>query len=65
MQSLITITSTVDFPRKALLWHEYCETAYANGEKLYKSTQLGDKYRQWTRITKATMRVTHKPGDTM
>ena len=48
-----------------LLWQEYCETAYANGEKPYMSTQFGDKYRRWARITKATMRVTHKPGETM
>ena len=27
------------------------------------STQLGDKYRKWARVTKATMRVQHKPGD--
>lgn len=48
-----------------LLWQEYCETAYANGEKPYMSTQFGDKYRRWARITKATMRVTHKPGEIM
>lgn len=48
-----------------LLWQEYCETAYANGETPYMSTQFGDKYRRWARVTKATMRVTHKPGDTM
>lgn len=48
-----------------LLWNEYCERAYANGEKPYMSTQFGDKYRRWARVTKATMRVTHKPGDTM
>ena len=29
------------------------------------STQFGDKYRKWARITKATMRITHKPGDAM
>lgn len=48
-----------------LLWQEYCESAYANGETPYMSTQFGDKYRRWARVTKATMRVTHKPGDTM
>ncbi len=48
-----------------LLWQEYCEHAYANGEIPYMSTQFGDKYRRWARVTKATMRVTHKPGDTM
>ena len=48
-----------------LLWQEYCERAYANGETPYMSTQFGDKYRRWARVTKATMRITHKPGDTM
>ena len=48
-----------------LLWQEYCEQAYNNGETPYMSTQFGDKYRRWARITKATMRVMHKPGDTM
>lgn len=28
-------------------------------------TQFCDKYRKWARITKATMRVRHKPGDVM
>lgn len=27
-----------------LLWQEYCERAYANGETPYMSTQFGDKY---------------------
>ncbi len=27
--------------------------------------QFGDKYRAWARITKATMRIQHKPGDAM
>ena len=42
-----------------LLWQEYCERAYANGETPYMSTRFGDKYRRWASITKATMRVTH------
>lgn len=29
------------------------------------TTQFGDKYRAWSRITKATMRIHHKPGDAM
>lgn len=33
-----------------LLWQEYCERAYANGETPYMSTQFGDKYRRWARI---------------
>ncbi|MCD7854077.1 MAG: IS21 family transposase [Clostridiales bacterium] len=28
-------------------------------------TQFCDKYRKWARLTKATMRITHKPGDAM
>ena len=35
-----------------LLWQEYCERAYINGEMPYMSTQFGDKYRRWARITK-------------
>lgn len=45
-----------------LLWQEYCEAAYANGEAPYMRTQIGDKYRRWARITKATMRVTPNNG---
>ena len=26
-------------------------------------TQFCEKYRRWARVTKATMRITHKPGD--
>lgn len=48
-----------------LLWQKYCERAYANGEMPYMSTQFDDKYHRWARITKATMRVTHKLGDVM
>jgi len=28
-------------------------------------TQFCDKYRKWAKLTKATMRITHKPGDAM
>ena len=28
-------------------------------------TQFCEKYRQWARVTKATMRIQHKPGDAM
>ena len=48
-----------------LLWQEYCEKCRANGQQPYMSTQFGDKYRRWARVTKATMRITHKPGDAM
>lgn len=29
----------------------------------YMFTQFGEKYRKWARVTKATMRIQHKPGD--
>ncbi len=48
-----------------LLWEEYCTKCRANGETPYMSTQFGDNYRRWARITKATMRISHKPGDVM
>ena len=48
-----------------LLWQEYCENCRATGQQPYMSTQFGDKYRRWARVTKATMRITHKPGDAM
>ena len=47
----------------ALLWSEYCESCYAEGAIPYMSTQFYDKYRNWARLTKATMRIKHKPGN--
>ena len=49
----------------SLLWTEYCENAYANGKTPYMYSQFCDKYRHWARLTKATMRIQHKPGDAM
>ena len=46
-----------------LLWEEYCRKCYESSRTPYMSTQFGDKYRRWARITKATMRIQHKPGD--
>ena len=48
-----------------LLWTEYCAEAEAAGKKPYMSTQFGDLYRKWAKITKATLRITRKPGDMM
>lgn len=48
-----------------LLWDEYRRKAESLGKKPYMQTQFGDKYRAWARITKATMRIQHKPGDAM
>lgn len=48
-----------------LLWDEYRVKCENCGKNPYMSTQFGDKYRKWARITKATMRIHHKPGDVM
>lgn len=48
-----------------LLWTEYCSEAHAAGMIPYMSTQFGDLYRKWARITKATLRINRKPGDIM
>ena len=48
-----------------LLWNEYCAKCHSQGKTPYMSTQFGDKYRHWARLTKATMRIQHKPGDAM
>ena len=48
-----------------LLWTEYCKKCESNGATPYMYTQFCEKYRQWARITKATMRIQHKPGDAM
>jgi transposase len=46
-----------------LLWSEYCEACRLGGTIPYMSTQFCDKYRKWARLTKATMRIKHKPGN--
>ena len=46
-----------------LLWEEYRRKYYDEGKKPYMFTQFGEKYRKWARVTKATMRIQHKPGD--
>ena len=48
-----------------LLWTEYCRRCEAEKTTPYMYTQFCEKYRQWARITKATMRIQHKPGDAM
>lgn len=49
----------------SLLWTEYCERCYASKATPYMYTQFTDNYRRWARITKATMRIRHKPGEAM
>lgn len=48
-----------------LLWEEYSEKVRAAGGVPYMYTQFCEKYRRWARVTKATMRISHKPGDAM
>lgn len=48
-----------------LLWSEYSDSTRAMGMTPYMYTQFCDKYRKWARLTKATMRIQHKPGDAM
>ncbi len=48
-----------------ILWEEYCVNCNTAGKVPYMYTQYCEKYRQWARATKATMRIQHKPGDTM
>ena len=48
-----------------LLWEEYCTRVRSEGGVPYSYTQYCEKYRRWARVTKATMRITHKPGDVM
>lgn len=48
----------------SLLWTEYSAEAQAAGKKFYMTTQFGDLYRAWARVSKATMRIQRKPGET-
>ncbi len=48
-----------------LLWSEYCFKVRNDGGIPYMYTPFCEKYRRWARVTKATMRISHKPGDAM
>jgi transposase len=48
-----------------LLWDEYCNECRQNGEIPYAYTQFRHYYRRYVQTTKATMHLTHKPGDKM
>ena len=48
-----------------LLWLEYCDQCRESGELAYKSTQFNKYYADFLQKTKATMRLQHKPGETM
>ncbi len=46
-----------------LLHEEYTNKCILEGKVPYKYTQFCEKYRKWALVTKATMRIQHKPGD--
>lgn len=48
-----------------ILHEEYCNRCYVEGRIPYQYSQFCEKYRRWARVTKATMRIKHKPGDVM
>ena len=46
-----------------LLHEEYKNKCLAEGTVPYRYTQFCELYRRWAKVTKATMRIKHKPGD--
>jgi len=46
-----------------LLWDEYCSQCRQNGEIPYAYTQFRYHYYEYVQTTKATMHITHKPGN--
>ena len=48
-----------------LLWSEYAAKCATEGSVLYQYSQFSEKYRAWAQKTKATMRISRKPGDFM
>ena len=48
-----------------ILWEEYCIRCNAEGSVPYMYSYFCEMYNCWARITRATMRIQHKPGDTM
>jgi transposase len=49
----------------SLLWAEYCEQCRGSGEIPYQTTQFYYYYAEYVQKTKATMRISHKPGEIM
>ena len=47
----------------SLLWDEYCASCKASNEIPYGYTQYCYHYRQYAHTTKATMHISHKPGE--
>lgn len=49
----------------SMLWEEYCAKCHSEGTVPYMYSYYCEKYNRWASVTKATMRIQHKPGDTM
>jgi hypothetical protein len=50
---------------RSLLWDEYNKQCQQSGEIAYKRTQFYYRYSGFVQKIKATMRITHKPGEIM
>jgi transposase len=48
-----------------LLWFEYCDKCRRDSEIPYQLTQFKKYYRDYVVTTKATMRISRKPGETL
>ena len=48
-----------------ILWEEYSAKCQTEGSVPYMCSYFCEKYGRWANVTKATMRIQHKPGDTM
>lgn len=49
----------------SLLWTEYAADCTAKNITPYQYSWFCEQYRSWASLTKATMRIHHKPGDAM
>ena len=49
----------------SLLWAEYCAKCEAEHTIPYQHSQFNDKYHAYAASKKATLRIKHKPGETM
>lgn len=49
----------------SLLWAEYCAKCEAEHTIPYQHTQFNDKYHAYAASKKATLRIKHKPSETM
>lgn len=48
-----------------ILCEEYCAKCHAEGSVPYMYSYFCEKYGRWANVTQATIRIQHKPSDTM